>query len=66
MDDINAMDVANHQVVIGGVIRSEDLAVDNAPANDELIKTQLQTLVIFAFMNPIVNVIMYILRYHTQ
>lgn len=31
MDDINAMDVANHQVVIGGVIRSEDLAVDNAP-----------------------------------
>ena len=31
LDDINAMDVANHQVVIGGVIRSEDLAVDNAP-----------------------------------
>lgn len=33
LDDINAMDVANHQVVIGGVIRSEDLAVDNAPAS---------------------------------
>ncbi|MGN0789662.1 MAG: ABC transporter ATP-binding protein [Christensenellales bacterium] len=27
-------------------------------ANDDLIKTQLKTLVIFAFMNPIVNVIM--------
>lgn len=31
LDDINAMDVANGQVVIGGIIRSEDLVVDNAP-----------------------------------
>lgn len=31
LDDINAMDVAGNQVVIGGVIRSEDLVVDNAP-----------------------------------
>ena len=29
-------------------------------ANDELIKTQLKVLVIFAFMNPIVNAMMYI------
>lgn len=28
-------------------------------ANDELIKTQLRILVIFAFMNPIINVLMY-------
>lgn len=31
LDDINAMVVAGNQVVIGGVIRSEDLVVDNAP-----------------------------------
>lgn len=29
-------------------------------ANDELVKTQLQTLIIFAFMNPVVNAIMYL------
>lgn len=29
-------------------------------ANDELIKTQMKVLVIFAFMNPIVNAMMYI------
>lgn len=29
-------------------------------ANDELIKTQLQVLVIFAFMNPVINALMYI------
>lgn len=29
-------------------------------ANDDLVKTQLQTLIIFAFMNPIVNALMYI------
>ena len=29
-------------------------------ANDELIKTQLTTLIIFAFMNPVINVLMYI------
>lgn len=29
-------------------------------ANSELVKTQLQTLVIFAFMNPVVNALMYI------
>lgn len=29
-------------------------------ANDELIKTQLKTLVIFAFMNPVVNALMYL------
>ena len=29
-------------------------------ANDELIKTQLKVLVIFAFMNPIINALMYI------
>lgn len=29
-------------------------------ANDELIKTQLKVLVIFAFMNPVVNAMMYI------
>lgn len=29
-------------------------------ANDELIKTQLKVLVIFAFMNPVVNALMYL------
>ena len=29
-------------------------------ANDELIKTQLQVLTIFAFMNPVVNALMYV------
>ena len=29
-------------------------------ANDELIKTQLKVLVIFAFMNPIINALMYL------
>lgn len=29
-------------------------------ANDELVKTQLKILVIFAFMNPVVNALMYI------
>ena len=29
-------------------------------ANDELIKTQLRVLVIFAFMNPVINALMYI------
>lgn len=29
-------------------------------ANDELIKTQLKVLVIFAFMNPVINALMYI------
>lgn len=29
-------------------------------ANDELIKTQLRVLVIFAFMNPVVNALMYV------
>ena len=29
-------------------------------ANDELIRTQLQVLVIFAFMNPIMNALMYV------
>lgn len=29
-------------------------------ANDELVKTQLKTLVIFAFMNPLTNALMYV------
>ncbi len=29
-------------------------------ANDELIKTQLRVLVIFAFMNPVINALMYV------
>lgn len=29
-------------------------------ANDDLIKTQLQVLIIFAFMNPIINALMYV------
>lgn len=29
-------------------------------ANDELIKTQLKVLVIFAFMNPVINALMYV------
>ena len=29
-------------------------------ANDELVKTQLQILIIFAFMNPVVNALIYV------
>ena len=28
-------------------------------ANDDLVRTQLKTLVIFAFMNPLTNAVMY-------
>ena len=68
LDDINAImqeDISGIRI-IKACVREIYEKARFGKANDELIKTQLQTLVIFAFMNPIVNVIMYILRYHTQ
>lgn len=68
LDDINAImqeDISGIRI-IKACVREIYEKARFGKANDELIKTQLQTLVIFAFMNPIVNAIMYILRYHTQ
>lgn len=62
LDDINAImqeDISGIRI-IKACIRETYEKVRFGKANDELIKTQLKTLVIFAFMNPIVNVIMYI------
>ena len=38
----------------------ESMKVRFGKANDALVKTQLKVLVIFAFMNPVVNALMYI------
>lgn len=62
LDDINAImqeDISGIRI-IKACVRETYEKVRFGKANDELIKTQLKTLVIFAFMNPIVNAIMYI------
>lgn len=62
LDDINTImqeDVSGIRI-IKACVRETYEKVRFGKANDELIKTQLKTLVIFAFMNPIVNAIMYI------
>ncbi|MGN1117711.1 MAG: ABC transporter ATP-binding protein [Acutalibacteraceae bacterium] len=62
LDSINSImqeDVSGIRI-IKACVREVYEKVRFGKANDELIKTQLKTLVIFAFMNPIVNALMYI------
>lgn len=46
--------------IIKACVREAYEKVRFGKANDDLIKTQLQVLVIFAFMNPVVSALMYI------
>ncbi|MGN0786146.1 MAG: ABC transporter ATP-binding protein [Christensenellales bacterium] len=62
LDSINAImqeDVSGIRI-IKACVREAYEKVRFGKANNELIKTQLKTLVIFAFMNPVVNALMYI------
>ncbi len=62
LDAINAImqeDVSGIRT-IKACVREAYKKVRFGKANDELIKTQLKTLVIFAFMNPVVNAPMYV------
>ena len=62
LDRINAIrqeDVSGIRI-IKACVREIYEKVRFGKANDELIKTQLQVLTIFAFMNPVVNVLMYV------
>ena len=62
LDDINAIlqeDVSGIRV-IKACVRETYEKLRFGKANDALVKTQLRTLVIFAFMNPAVNALMYI------
>ena len=46
--------------IIKACVRESYEKVRFGKANGELIKTQLQVLIIFAFMNPIINALMYV------
>lgn len=62
LDAINAImqeDVSGIRI-IKACVREVYEKLRFGKANDELIKTQLQVLVIFAFMNPVVNALMYL------
>lgn len=62
LDDINAImqeDVSGIRI-IKACVRETYEKVRFGKANDELIKTQLRVLMIFAFMNPVINALMYI------
>lgn len=62
LDSINAImqeDVSGIRI-IKACVREIYEKVRFGKANDELIKTQLKVLVIFAFMNPVINALMYI------
>lgn len=62
LDTVNAIlqeDISGIRI-IKACVREVYEKVRFGKANDALIKTQLRTLVIFAFMNPIVNALMYI------
>lgn len=62
LDSINAImqeDLSGIRI-IKACVREVYEKVRFGKANDELIKTQLKTLVIFSFMNPVVNALMYI------
>lgn len=62
LDEINAImqeDVSGIRI-IKACVREIYEKVRFGKANDELIKTQLKVLTIFAFMNPIVNALMYV------
>lgn len=61
LDSINAImqeDVSGIRI-IKACVRETYEKLRFGKANDELIKTQLKTLVIFAFMNPVTNALMY-------
>ena len=61
LDRINAImqeDVSGIRI-IKACVREVYEKLRFGKANDELIKTQLQVLTIFAFMNPVVNALMY-------
>lgn len=62
LDEINAImqeDVSGIRI-IKACVREVYEKLRFGKANDELIKTQLRVLVIFAFMNPTINALMYI------
>lgn len=62
LDRINAImqeDVSGIRI-IKACVREIYEKVRFGKANEELIKTQLQVLVIFAFMNPVINALMYV------
>ena len=62
LDAINAImqeDVSGIRI-IKACVREVYEKMRFGKANDELIRTQLKTLVIFAFMNPLANALMYI------
>ena len=62
LDDINAImqeDVSGIRIIKACVCEIYE-KMRFGKANEELIKTQLKTLVIFAFMNPLANALMYI------
>lgn len=62
LDSINAImqeDVSGIRI-IKACVREVYEKMRFGKANDELIKTQLKTLVIFAFMNPLANALMYV------
>lgn len=62
LDSINAImqeDVSGIRI-IKACVREIYEKLRFGKANDELIKTQLRVLVIFAFMNPVINALMYI------
>ena len=59
LNDIMQEDVSGIRI-IKACIREIYEKLRFGKANDELVKTQLRTLVIFAFMNPVINSLMYI------
>ena len=62
LDQINAImqeDVSGIRI-IKACVREVYEKVRFGKANDELIKTQLRVLTIFAFMNPVMNALMYV------
>lgn len=59
MNEVMQEDVSGIRM-IKACVREVYEKVRFGKANEELIKTQLRVLVIFAFMNPIVNALMYI------
>lgn len=62
LDQINAImqeDVSGIRI-IKACVREIYEKLRFGKANDELIKTQLKVLTIFAFMNPVMNALMYV------
>lgn len=62
LDRINAIlqeDVSGIRI-IKACVREVYEKIRFGKANDELIKTQLQVLIVFSFMNPVINALMYL------